>query len=144
MHEALQFSVMKRWLLMLIALVFVLAAVAVRSSVRTMARRKREIGYKVELRTYSEAFHPGITRKELEDYLRSRNTNFSWTYTAFGGRTESQYADLVKIGEETAPWYCSEEYVYVAFEFSGVETYKQNDSDVLERIEIFRQDSGCL
>jgi len=108
---------MKRWLLMLIALVIALSALAVRSSVRAMERRKREIGYEVALRTYSEAFHPGITRKELEDYLRSRNTHFYSVLTGFGGRTESQYADLVKIGEETPPWYCSEAYVYVAFEF---------------------------
>jgi hypothetical protein len=56
-----------------------------------------------------------MTRKDVEDYLRSRNTKFTWIWTAFGGRRESQYADLVKIGEETAPWYCSEACVYVAF-----------------------------
>ena len=135
---------MKRWLVILTVLVIVLSALAVRRSVQTTERRKREIGYKVALRTYSEAFHPGIARRELEDSLRSRNTDFTWMYTAFGERTESQYADLVKIGEETAPWYCEEEYVYVAFEFSGVERHKQNDSDVLERIEIFQPDEGCL
>jgi len=135
---------MKRWLMMLIALVIALSALAVWSSVRAMGKRKREIGYEVSLRTYSDVLHPGMTRKELEEYLRSRNTNFSWIFTAFDGRTTSQYADLVKIGEETAPWYCGEEYVYVAFEFSGVETYRQNDSDVLERIEIFQPDTGCL
>jgi hypothetical protein len=67
-----------------------------------MGRREREIGYEVALRKYSETVHPGITRKELEDYLRPRNTNFSWMFTAFGGRTTTQYAALVKIGEETA------------------------------------------
>lgn len=68
---------MKRWLLMLIALVMALSALAVWSSVRAMGRREREIGYEVALRKYSETVHPGITRKELEDYLRPRNTNFS-------------------------------------------------------------------
>lgn len=97
---------------MLIALVMALSALAVWSSVRAMGRREREIGYEVALRKYSETVHPGITRKELEDYLRPRNTNFSWMFTAFGGRTTTQYAALVKIGEETAPWYCSEEYVW--------------------------------
>ena len=81
----------------------------------------------------------------MESYLRARNAHFSWIYTGFGGRHESQYADVIKIGEETAPWYCSEAYVFVAFEFSGVEAYdKQKDSDPLERIEIYRPDSGCL
>jgi hypothetical protein len=65
-------------------------------------------------------------------------------FTAYGGRTKSQYADLVKIGEESPPWYCSEEYVYVALEFASSEPLKQDDSDLLERIEIFQPDSGCL
>ena len=76
--------------------------------------------------------------------MRARKIAFSWMYTAFGGRTEGQYADLVKIGEESPPWYCSEEYVYIAFEFSFLGKWEQNDSDVLERIEIFQPDSGCL
>jgi hypothetical protein len=134
---------MKRWLLMLIALVIAVSLLAVRS-VRATARRKREIGYQIELRTYSEALHPGITRKELEDYLRSNLTTFTQVFTAYGERAESQYADLVEIGEETAPWYCSEAPVYVAFEFLGMEKLKQNDSDVLERIELDRPDTGCL
>ncbi len=129
---------------MLIALVVAVSALAVRSSIRATASRKREIGYQVELRTYSEALHSGITRKELEDYLRSNNSNFTWVFTAYGGRRVSQYADLVKIGEEAAPWFCSEAHVYVAFEFSGMEKFKQNDSDVLERIELFRPATGCL
>ena len=135
---------MKRWLLVLIALVVAVSALAVRSSVQATARRKREIGYQAELRTYSEALHPGITRKKLEDHLRLNNTNFGSVFTAYGGRSESQWADVVKIGEESAPWYCSEAYVYVAFEFSAVEHFKRNDSDVLERIELFRPNTGCL
>jgi len=135
---------MKRWLVILTVSVIVLSALAVRRSVQTTARRKREIGYQAALRTYSDAFHPGITRKELEDSLRSRRINFTRMYTAFGGTTQCQYADLVKIGEETAPWYCEVEYVYVAIEFSGTDKYKQNDADVLERIEEFRPDQGCL
>jgi hypothetical protein len=109
---------MKRWLLVLIALVIAVSALAVRSSVRATASRKREIGYQIELRTYSEALHPGMTRRELEDYLRSNNTNFTWVFAAYGGRRVGQYADLVKIGED--------------------------DSDVLERIELFRPYTGCL
>ena len=51
---------MKRWLLMLIALVVAVSALAVRSSVRATASRKREIGYQAELRTYSKALDLGI------------------------------------------------------------------------------------
>jgi hypothetical protein len=82
----------------------------------------------------------------LEDYLRSSHTNFSQVSTRYGypERNEWQEADLVEIGEETPPWYCSQSRVYVAFEFTGTEKYKLNDADVLERIELYRPDTGCL
>jgi hypothetical protein len=135
---------MKRWLLSIFTVIIVVAfAVIVRSHVKSLAQKKREIAYRLALEAYSRDLKPGLRRTEVESYLRVRNTGFSWIYTAFGGRRESQYADVIKIGEEAAPWYCSYAYVFVAFEFSGVEKYQQN-SDVLERIELFRPYSGCL
>jgi hypothetical protein len=143
---ALQSQSMKRGLILLIGTAVLISAFLAWSNVRTAAKRKREIGYAVALKTYSEALHPGMTRRDVEAYLRSRNAQFSWMFTAFGGRRESQYADLVKIGEEAAPWYCSEAYVYIAFEFSPVGDFqhRQTDSDVLQGIELFRPYSGCL
>ncbi len=44
-----------------------------------------------------------MTHKEVEEYLRSANAQFSETFTAYGGRRQSQWADLVKIGEEESP-----------------------------------------
>src|SRR5205085_2583744 len=112
---------------------------------RGAASRKRETGYIGALKAYSDSLRPGMTRKDVEDYLHLRNTQFTWVWTAFGGRRVTQYADLVKIGEETAPWYCSEAYVYIAFEFSPLNDFhRQTDSDVLQRIEIFRPYTGCL
>ena len=136
---------MTRWLLLIFTVIIVVTfAAAARSHVKSVAQEKRELTYRSDLQKYSNDLTPGLRRAEVESYLRARNAHFSWIYTAFGGRHESQYPDVVKIGEEAAPWYCSEAYVYVAFEFSGVEKYKQNDSDLLERIEIFRPYSGCL
>jgi hypothetical protein len=135
---------MRRWPILLIVIAVLIAALAVRKITRDAARRKREIGYALALKAYSRALHPGMTRKEIEEYLRSRNTQFSWIFTAFGGRRESQYADIVKIGEEAAPWYCREAYVYVAFEFVPVKDFRQTDADVLQRIETFRPYTGCL
>ena len=60
-------------------------------------------GYIGALKAYSDALHPGMMRKDVEDYFRSRNTKFIWMWTALGEGRESQYADLVKIGKETAP-----------------------------------------
>jgi hypothetical protein len=36
------------------------------------AQEKREVAYESALRSYSEALRPGMTRKEVEDYLRFR------------------------------------------------------------------------
>jgi hypothetical protein len=135
----------RRLLLSIVAVIIVMAsAIAVRNHGRSVAQKKREVAYQSALQNYSRDLRPGLRRTEVEGYLRARNVNFSWIYTGFGGRRESQYADILKIGEEAAPWYCSEAYVYVAFEFSGVEKFKQDDSDLLERIEIFRPYTGCL
>lgn len=135
---------MKRWLLLIAAaIIAVCSGVAVYRHVTSVAQKKREIAYRAALGKYTETIKPGLRRTEVESYLRARNTPFSPIFGAFAGRSESQYADLVKIGQDTAPWYCNEAYVYVAFEFSCVERYKQNDSDLLERIELFRPYTGC-
>ena len=55
--------------------------------------------------------------------------------------------DLVKIGAESTPWFCSENNVYIAFEFnpkSHGEQSDTNDSDVLKRVSVFHQLEGCL
>jgi len=54
---------------------------------------------------------------------------------------------LVKIGEESTPWFCSENNVYIAFEFnpkSHGEQSDTNDSDVLKRVSLFHQLEECL
>jgi hypothetical protein len=136
---------MNRWLILLIVVAVLISALTVRSSIRASAKRDREIRYAGTLKTYLVELHPGMTRRDVENYLRSRHTQFSWMWTAFGGRRKSQYADVVKIGEEAAPWFCSEAYVYIAFGFMPVgDVDSQNDLDVLQWIELFRPYSGCL
>ncbi len=59
----------------------------------------------------------------------------------------SAFADLVRIGQEDAPWYCSENYVFVAFEFAAVESHnplKAYDTDSLKTVTLYRQLGGCL
>ena len=99
---ALQFQAMRRGLILLIAAAVLISALAVWSSVRAASRRKRETGHSLALKAYLEALPAGMTRKEVEDYLRSRKTQFRSELGPIGGRPESQYADLVKIGEEAA------------------------------------------
>jgi len=56
--------------------------------------------------------------------------------------------DLVKIGEEKAPWMiCDEHNVYVAFEFNPKakgELADTNGSDILKRVSVFHQLERCL
>jgi hypothetical protein len=57
------------------------------------------------------------------------------------------YGDRVKIGEESAARFCSENNVYIAFEFnpkSHGELSDTNGSDILKRASIFHQLEGCL
>ncbi len=138
---------MKRWLLWLIPAAVLTVVLAARYMNQEAAKKKREIGYAYALKSYSQALHTGMTRKNVEDYLRSKNTTFTWIFTAFGPRGDSQTADIVKIGEEAAPWFCSEAYVYVAFEYTFTrieDIHRQDPSDILERIELFRPYTGCL
>ena len=68
---------MKRGLILLIGAAVLISALAVRSNRTAAAKQEREIGYAVALRTYSEELHAGMTRRDVEAYLRSRNTQFS-------------------------------------------------------------------
>ena len=132
----------KRWLIWSIAVIVVaIAAIAIRSHV---GKRRREVTYQSVLAKYSRDLKPGMTRSEVERYLRSRNLHFSQSFSSFGHRRERDETDLVKIGQEAPPWYCSEAYVYVAFEFSGTGELKMSDTDPLERIELNQPYEGCL
>lgn len=70
--------------------------------------------------------------------------NFRGQYVNHQG---AGYDDLVKIGQESAPWFCAENNVYVAFEFnpkSQGELSDTNGSDILKRVTVFHQLEGCL
>jgi hypothetical protein len=134
---------MRRWLVLLIVL-----AVAVSALATHTARKKRDAAYQDKLRSYSKLFHPGITRKELEDGLRSSDTNFTRLATRFGPRLEAGVGDLVALGEGTSPFGCTDAHVYVAFVFTPSNSpnpaaIQLNDADLLERIELYSQ-AGCL
>lgn len=137
---------MSRGRLLLIGLVLVaLSATAIGYSARKQAQKeKREAAYESALRSYSETLRPGMTRKEVEDYLKSKGTKFQ----QMGWIDErSAFSDLVKIGSEPPPWYCSEYGVYIALQFAAFEPHKpweSYDSDILKRITIFKWLGGCL
>jgi hypothetical protein len=92
---------MKRWLLLIAALIAVaLVAFGVRHVLEERAQRKREVAYAKTLRSYSEVLRTGMTRKDVEEYLSTRNAPFR--HMCCVDRKEFSrgvYDDLVKIGQ---------------------------------------------
>jgi hypothetical protein len=68
------------------------------------------------------------------------------------GIPRSAYADLVRIGEEKAPWYCNKYNIYAAFEFDTTEPHgpvadfrdSLGDSDRLETTALYPWLEECL
>jgi hypothetical protein len=107
------------------------------------AKEKREAAYQAKLQSYSDFLKPGMTRKNVEDYLRAKGVAFGQLCCI---DERSAYADLVKIGKEKHPWYCEEHNVYIAFQFTAVEphkSWKAYDSDTLKSITIYHKLEGC-
>ena len=113
---------------------------------------ERESGYQTALAQYAVQLQPGMTREQVERHLRTNGkqfkqmccvANFKGEYVGFD---RAGYDDLVKIAEESAPFVCNENNVYVAFEFnpkSQGELSNTNGSDILKRVSVFHQLEGC-
>jgi hypothetical protein len=138
---------MKRWGVSVLAfLVVALLIFGVYHTLEKRAQQGRESGYKAALRSYSSVLKSGMKRKEVEDYLHARNIPFRQMCCVDGKKlSKGVYDDLTKIGAENAPWYCSENIVYIAFQFSGpARKWTAEPSDVLESISVYRSLEGCL
>jgi len=107
-----------------------------------VARRQRAAGYHATLRSYQENLKSGVTRKEVESYLRARNTPF----------VQGPDGDLsVQVGEESLPWFvwwCGGQRIDVEFQFiaparSGGTT-ETNDMDELKTVFLAERTEGCL
>jgi hypothetical protein len=132
---------MKRRLLWLFVLsVVVLSAIAVHHVLSARSKKRRAADYQSVLLMYSKNLAPGLARKDVENYLRTSRTKFVQRCC---GEEKGGYSDLVKVGEEPAPWYCGEWAVYVEFVFTAPRQLP-SDSDVLKRIELVSNGEGCL
>ena len=145
---------MGRWLLY--SAILLIAALAVGWSIHHLsedrAQKRREIRYQGTLRSYSEVLKTGMTRKEVEDYLSAKNIRFRQmccvsTKQFSKGVYDDTYDDLVKIAQEDVPWVCSENNVYVAFQFLG--KYKNSPpaaepSDILKDVTVYHWLEGCM
>jgi hypothetical protein len=114
---------------------------------------EREAYYQTILAKYTSELKPGMSREQVEQRIQSDGkwfgqmccvANIRGQYTS---SVEAGWDDLVKIGEESPPWFCSENNVYIAFEFnpkSPGELSKTNASDILKRVSVFQQLEVCL
>jgi hypothetical protein len=109
------------------------------------ANQKREADYQAVLRSYSDAIKPGATRKSVEDYFQTNGIKYQKMCCV---AERSAYAELVRIGKEKHPWYCSEHNVYIAFQFVDEphEGWRPSDKDLdkLKSITIYHWLEGCL
>src|SRR5262245_26425597 len=112
----------------------------------------REVEYRKVLLSYSEVLKAGMTRKQVEDYLSAQHIPFRQMCCATvkefsGGVVEHAYDDLVKIGEEDVPWFCSENNVYIAFQFLSPKPLplpEASSSDTLKDLSVYHWLEGCL
>jgi len=140
---------MKRRLLLVVGLVvaILVAYLVVRHVWEQRMQHKREIAYQTALQLYSAIFRPGMMRKEVETQLRNRGLAFQQIWGPIDGQRASVPLDLVRIGRESAPWFCSEQDVYIAFEFAPTglrESLDFRDSDVLKAVTVYKWLQGCL
>jgi hypothetical protein len=128
--------------------VLAVAALAVAAGAEYVAARQqaeREAAYAESIQAYRVRFRVGISRAEAEEMLRDGGMHFQQVSGA--GLEEKTYSDLIKIGQEPKPWYCSEHNVYIALQFTALDQSKPFDrkpSDVLKRITLFKWLEGCL
>jgi hypothetical protein len=140
---------MKYWLLLLAVLVITSGVIGMHNVREKRSQQKREVAYQTALRSYSGVLKPGMIRKEVEDYLRARNTPFrQMCCVDFKKSSKGVYDDLTKIAQEDAPWACSEKNIYVAFQFAGSGPHAgaptAEASDKLTAVTIYPWLEGCL
>ena len=141
---------MRRWRLPMALFVLVIISIfGVRHILEKRAQQRREVGYQYALRLYSEALKPGATRLDVEEYLHARNVPFrQMCCVDIKEFRKGVWDDLTKIGEEDVPWFCSQNNVYVAFQFSGnrhdEQTWHAEAGDTLKAVTIHHWLEGCL
>lgn len=141
-------SIMRaKLIILLLSLVAVaLAAFAIQTALRKRAERRRQAAYDAVLREYSTALQPGAQRREVEAMLTSRERSFRQMCCLLN-ENRNAIEDIVKIGSEPKPWYCSENNMYLVFEFDSMpdpRSLKAHSDDRLRRIALSPWLGGCL
>ena len=130
----------------MVAALLIVSVLGIKSVIERRAEQKRQIEYQSVLKEYSGALKPGMTRRDVESYLHLKGRPFQQMCCV--GVRRNAWADLVRIGKEKAPWYCSQNNVYVALEFETTEPHgtiqDARASDRLEDVALFPWLEECL
>lgn len=110
------------------------------------AASMRYTEYHITLARYAKTLQRGQRRQEVETYLKSENTQFGQICRI--DKPQRVWADLVKIGQEPAPWYCNRYNVYISLEFVFDEPQNTSlgthSSDRLESVRLWPHLEECL
>jgi hypothetical protein len=127
----------KRLLTAVAVIAVIVAGYAIWSVFDNRAQMTRKREYTAILQSYSAALKPGMNRMEIENFFHARNIAFRQMCCVDVRR--DAYADLVKIGKERAPWFCSENNVYIAFEFASIQTHPTTEALGSDRLLSIRE-----
>jgi hypothetical protein len=138
---------MKRWLWLILVLIAIGVTYSVHRAREVKAQRQREATYREKLEAYSDVLKPGMTRAQVEEYLKAKGLQFSRTCCV--AERVGALDDMVRIGEENPAWYCSELNVYLGFEFNAHRKHpiwdpKVDELDTLKSVGIYRWQESCL
>lgn len=142
---------MQQWLVPTLGLILLALAAPTVGCVVSAKRgarlaEQREAFYQATLRSYSEALQLGMTRKDVEAYLRGKRKPFR-QMCCMERSAKNAYDALTKIGEESHPPYCEAHNIYIGFEFVSAGSHKfleAHESDTLARIIVYHWLEGCL
>jgi hypothetical protein len=134
---------MERWWLPVIAVV--VAAASSTIAVRYVQRQNRATdNLAAWLSSYEQSLWPGMSRKDVKDYLRTKGITF--LEQCCNGVPGSAFSALIPVGEEGAHWYCETVPDYVSLEFVATVPHEPgagpSNSDVLREVHLTR--GGCI
>jgi hypothetical protein len=140
-------KVRRRTRTLLLAAVGIMVGATATSSWTRHAASVREASYQAALDTYKGALERGMTRAEVEAYLKRNRTEVHPKCCLI--RDEGAWEDFIEIGQEPPPWYCSAHQVYIALAFRRTDGQKPSqpeahETDVLTDITMLHLNEKCL
>jgi tRNA(Ile)-lysidine synthase TilS/MesJ len=134
-------TTMKPWLVVGWGIVIVLALANIRSFMRAKQKQQERQGsYRAKVDVYRSILKPGITREQVEAYLRQTGAPYQRSCCEAG-----DFSDRTRIGHEAPGWVCRNWDVYVEFKFAGAAGNEAAAApgDTLQQIDLF-QNGSCL